>query len=60
MLVAHRPQPRLAVLGLDNAETLLAQVELDQIRDVLVVLDEDDGARLRSLAHQTDIVALHV
>jgi hypothetical protein len=27
---------------------------------VLVVLDEDDGARLRSLAHQTDIVALHV
>jgi hypothetical protein len=56
-MIAHRPKGGLAVERLDDAETFLAQVQLDEVRDVLVVLDDDDGPRLGCSAHQTDIVA---
>src|SRR5205085_11425647 len=50
-LVAHGVETLLAGAGLDDAEPLLAKVELHQIGDVLVVLDHYDGARGRARAH---------
>ena len=39
-------QPRLARAGLDDPETLAAQVQVDQVGDVGVVFDHDDGAHV--------------
>ena len=51
VLVAHGVQAVLAGAGLDDAEPLLAKVELHQIGDVLVILDHHDGSRGRARTH---------
>ena len=56
-LVAHRVEPPLPVGRLHHPEPLLAQVELDQVGDVLVVLDHHDRSGIGGGGHGILMVA---